>query len=91
MIVYYLDNDRQRKTVHRGTWADCRRFVEDNEANYGASLEIDNERDLAGRPVLAGGTKGTQGQFLNIEDFKTNKERERVNSLNDIPNQLRLF
>lgn len=49
------------------------------------------QKDLAGRPVLSGGSSGEQMQFLKPEDYKTMKERERINSQNDIKDQLKLF
>ena len=47
--------------------------------------------DLIGRPVLAGGVRGEQAAFLNLEDFKTAQERERINAKRDIPGQLDMF
>jgi hypothetical protein len=48
-------------------------------------------KDLVGRPILQGGCTGKQEAFLDIEDFKTLKEREKVNAKNDKQGQLRLF
>jgi len=50
-----------------------------------------NKKDLIGRPVLAAGVKGEQASFLNIEDFKTLQERERLNAKKDIKGQRDLF
>ena len=47
--------------------------------------------DLLGRPELEGGAGGSQGQFLNKEDFKTEQEKDRINKEGDVEGQLDLL
>lgn len=47
--------------------------------------------DLIGRPVLTGGVRGEQLEFLVKEDFLTLSERERINAKRDIDGQIKLF
>jgi len=50
-------------------------------------VEKETPTDFFGRPILQGGASGKQAEFLNKEDFKTLKERERVNAEQDLEGQ----
>jgi hypothetical protein len=54
-------------------------------------MDTTHEKDLINRPLLQGGAKGEQAAFLNIEDYKTIKERERINAQKDKQGQMKLF
>ena len=47
--------------------------------------------NLFGRPELKGGASGRQLQFLELEQFKTVQERERINAAGDIDGQKSLL
>ena len=47
--------------------------------------------NLFGRPELKAGANGRQLHFLDLEDFKTIQERERINAADDIDGQKSLL
>ena len=46
--------------------------------------------DLLGKPILRGGASGSQLEFLNKEDFKTLKEKNRIVGKDDIEGQQKI-
>ena len=55
------------------------------------SLRKERDKDLLGRPELKGGTTGKQKEFLDKNDFLTEKERKRINAKDDLEGQGKLF
>ena len=51
----------------------------------------ERQTDLTGRPILQGGAKGEQTEFLDKADFKTEKEKQRINAKGDVKGQQDLF
>lgn len=49
---------------------------------------MQEKRDLLGRIVPSGGASGRQLEFLNKEDYLTDREKERINAKRDIKGQI---
>ena len=52
-----------------------------------AKAEKSRQKDLIGRPVLEGGSRGQQQEFFDKEKFKTIQEQDRINAERDIEGQ----
>lgn len=62
----------------------------ESEGSRGDARKLRRPVDLIGRPVLTGGARGEQLEFLDKENFLTLSERERINAKRDIEGQMKL-